>query len=256
MKKNEKKVPAFDEIIFENRNKEYGAYDLRKQYKTTTSLSILGAVAISVIVVLSVFFNTEEVTATKGKETIFIIDLQPEVKPITTEPVAKAPKPPVEVPSYSAPEVTDDTTVLSTFGPSVDDLLLSNTNGNVTDTIIYANIPPEVVPVAPEPFIIVQEPPSFPGGLPALYEYVYNNIEYPSEAIRNNLQGRVTLKFVVDSDGSVNRIEVMKSVDPLLDQEAMRVVGILPRFNPGKQGGVPVPVWFTLPVLFKIDNNR
>ena len=98
--------------------------------------------------------------------------------------------------------------------------------------------------------------PEFPGGDMALLKYIHENLIYPSDAQINNVQGRVVLKFVVNGDGSVDRIEVIRSVDPLLDNEAIRVIGRLPKFKPGKQGGVPVPVWFTIPVTFRIENNR
>ena len=104
-------------------------------------------------------------------------------------------------------------------------------------------------------FISVEEKPEYPGGDAALFRFISENLNYPSEAERNNVQGRVILQFVVNPDGSVGKIEILRSIDPLLDNEAIRVVKILPKFKPGKQGGVPVKVWFSLPVLFKIEKN-
>ena len=111
------------------------------------------------------------------------------------------------------------------------------------------------IPVEPEPAIVVQEMPEFPGGEAALLKFVGDNVKYPSDAQNNNIQGKVILRFVVRSDGSVDRIEVLRGIDPSLDNEAVRVVKTLPRFKPGKQGGVAVPVWFLLPVTFRLENN-
>jgi protein TonB len=97
--------------------------------------------------------------------------------------------------------------------------------------------------------------PEFPGGIPALMQYINENISYPEEALKNNVQGRVVLKFVVKADGSVGRIEIAGGIDPLLNEEAIRVVRSLPTFRPGKQDGIPVPVWFIIPVLFRLENN-
>jgi len=106
-----------------------------------------------------------------------------------------------------------------------------------------------------EPRIFVEEMPEFPGGNSALLRFVSDALKYPDEAIINNIQGRVTIKFAVNINGSVDRIEVIRGIDPLLDNEALRIISTLPHFKPGKQNGVPVPVWFTIPVVFKIKNN-
>jgi len=111
------------------------------------------------------------------------------------------------------------------------------------------------IPVEPEPAIVVQEMPEFPRGETELLKFVKDNVTYPAEAQNINIQGKVILKFVVKSDGSVDRIEVIRGIDPSLDNEAIRVVKKLPRFKPGKQGGVAVPVWFLLPVTFRLENN-
>ena len=152
------------------------------------------------------------------------------------------------------PVVTDDTSH-TTLTLSTDELLGQIQNGIPDDSIpLSANADP-VIPTETKPFVRVEEMPEFPGGIPALMKFVSDNIHYPSEAQINNIQGKVYLKFVVTAEGISDMIEVTKGVDPLLDNEAIRVVKMLPKFKPGKQGGVPVPVWFALPVTFKIENN-
>jgi protein TonB len=255
MKRNEKKVPEFDEIIFENRNKTYGAYDLRKHYNSAASFSILGAIVLSALLLLALSLSTEEGTASTGPTSVVIVISDPDVPDFT--PPAE-PKPPAELVNAIRnlrPIVTDDTTEVTSYIPTTEEIINSVQNGNVTDSVVFTEPTDPVVPAEIKPFIFVEEMPEFPGGNTALLKYVGENLIYPDEAQNNNIQGRVILKFVVNPDGSVDRVEILRGVDTLLNAEAIRVVQSLPRFKPGKQGGIPVPVWFTLPVTFKIEDN-
>jgi protein TonB len=110
----------------------------------------------------------------------------------------------------------------------------------------------EVDEPEPEPFVVVEEMPMFPGGDPALQLYIAEHTQYPEVAKENNIQGRVIVRFCVTSKGTVNQVSVLKGVDPELDKEAIRVVGTLPPFKPGKQGGKPVPVWYMVPITFTL----
>jgi len=254
MKRNETKVPGFDEIIFENRNKEYGAYDLRKRYKSALSFSILSTLALCSVLLAVLFFKPENGTASSVPEIVVIAvmdNLNPE---ITVPPEVKLPKELMKPMQNIAPEVVTDTSAVTAFIPTADEINLNTTDGNINDIFTVNEIPDEIIPAETKPFIIVEEMPEFPGGDAALLEFISKNTIYPDEAIKNNIQGRVILKFVVNSDGSVGTIELLRSVDPLLDQEAIRVVGTIPKFRPGKQGGVSVPVWYSVPVLFRIEN--
>ena len=102
-------------------------------------------------------------------------------------------------------------------------------------------------------FVIVEKDPQFPGGMAAMMAFLNSNIKYPVVAQENGIFGRVTLSFVVNVDGSIVDIEVVRGVDPSLDKEAMRVVGTMPRWSPGEQRGRPVRVRFTLPVQFRLN---
>lgn len=253
MKRNEKKVPGFDEIIFENRNKEYGAFDLRKHYKSVTSFSTLGAVVIAVTLVLAVFYTTEPGTASTGPVNIVVVQPENLKLVLPDQPVPKLPPELVKAPQNVVPDVVSDTTVSTTFMPITDEIIQNTTNGDVNDTAVtYTEVSNDIVPVEPKIFVRVEEMPEFPGGEAALLTFIAKNTSYPAEAVENNIEGRVVLKFVVKPDGSIGTIELLKSVDPLLDREAVRVVGTLPRFKPGKQNGDPVSVWYSVPVLFRI----
>jgi len=102
----------------------------------------------------------------------------------------------------------------------------------------------------PEPFIVVEEMPSFPGGELALKKFL--TTVYPENARKKNLSGKVIVRFCVTADGNINQISVLKSVSPELDDESIRVVKSLPAFRPGKQGGVAVPVWYMVPIVFNL----
>ena len=105
------------------------------------------------------------------------------------------------------------------------------------------------------PFDVVEEMPQFPGGAAALMQYLSKNIRYPEEAHKNNIQGRVIVNFIVETDGSITEAKVTRSIHPLLDAEALRVINAMPKWNPGMQGGKPVRVKYTVPVTFKLQGN-
>ncbi|MDX9810815.1 MAG: M56 family metallopeptidase [Bacteroidales bacterium] len=121
-------------------------------------------------------------------------------------------------------------------------------------TLPGTDVPPPPPPPADEPFMVVEEMPLFPGGDVGLLQFIAENTSYPEEAKTKGIQGRVIVRFCVETDGSVNRLSVMKGIDPLLDSEALRVVGSMPKFEKaGHQGGKAVPVWYMVPITFKLE---
>ena len=116
--------------------------------------------------------------------------------------------------------------------------------GFVSDTVSNSEI-----------FINPHQMPQFPGGERALIKFLQENVKYPPEALKDSIQGRVVVKFIVDSLGYVGEIEVVRSVHELLDEEAVRVCKTLPRFAPGRILGKAVNVWYTLPVTFKLQDK-
>jgi TonB family protein len=115
----------------------------------------------------------------------------------------------------------------------------------INQEIITEEVPNEV-------FVVVEEMPTFPGGETELMKFIYANIQYPDIAKEKNIQGRVILRFCVTYKGGVDQVTVLKSVDPGLDQEAIRVIKMLPAWTPGKQGGKPVNVWYSVPITFSL----
>lgn len=108
--------------------------------------------------------------------------------------------------------------------------------------------------VTEEIFVVVEDQPEFPGGMSALMKFLGDNIRYPVIAQENGIQGRVITNFVVERDGSITDVQVVRGQDPSLDKEAVRVIKTMPKWKPGKQRGKAVRVRFTLPVVFRLQN--
>lgn len=99
---------------------------------------------------------------------------------------------------------------------------------------------------------VVEQMPEFPGGMPAMIEFLQTNLNYPKDAKKQKVGGRVLVMFVVETDGSMSNVRVAKKIFPSLDAEALRVVKAMPKWNPGKEKGKPVRVNFTLPIVFSL----
>ena len=128
-------------------------------------------------------------------------------------------------------------------------LLLASSNAIAQSNAKSATVHGENNPVS----INVDPVPVFPGGQAALMRFINENLRYPAAAIENGIQGRVVVQFVVKKDGSVGDVKVIRGIDPTLDQEAIRVCKTLPKFIPCIQDGIPVNVWFTLPIFFRLE---
>ena len=124
---------------------------------------------------------------------------------------------------------------------------------NQTQKDVVVNKPVTEKPGEDKVFDIVEEMPSFVGGSSALMAWLAVNAKYPVEAQKNGISGRVIVSFIIERDGSVSHVEVTRAVDPILDKEAVRVVELMPKWNPGKQDGQPVRVKYSVPILFRMS---
>ena len=100
---------------------------------------------------------------------------------------------------------------------------------------------------------VTEQMPTFPGGDIALLNFVSKNLKYPESAIKDKIQGKVILRFVVTKTGQVDKVEIVRSLQPDCDKEAIRVIKMLPKFTPGKQDGKLVSIWYTMPITFKLN---
>ncbi|MFN8209818.1 MAG: M56 family metallopeptidase [Bacteroidales bacterium] len=123
---------------------------------------------------------------------------------------------------------------------------------SATKRVSYKMETVNMPPPSEDVFVVVEEMPVYPGGDKALMEFINSNIQYPKEAKEKNIQGRVICRFCVRYDGTVDRVAVLKSVDPSIDAEAIRVLKLMNNWTPGKQGGKPVSVWYSVPVTFEL----
>lgn len=176
------------------------------------------------------------------------VSLNEEMIPITLPEKKTVPPPPAAVTKAEIIEIVED-------DADIEEDIMASTEDNVewVDIDDY-----DVVTVEPEPeeeeiFMVVEDQPEFPGGTAALLEYLRKNIKYPAICRENNIQGRVLVTFIVNKDGAIVEPEVVKSVNPSLDKEALRVISQMPNWKPGSQRGKPVRVKYTVPVNFRLN---
>lgn len=176
-----------------------------------------------------------------------------EIIPITQQP-EQAPPPPPEV-IEEAPQVAEVLNIVEDDQDVADIRLASSEETGERVEVKYVPVAVEVVeePKEEEIFEVVEEMPEFPGGPAEMMKFLSNSIRYPTIAQENGTQGRVIVQFVVNSDGSIVDATVVRSVDPFLDKEALRVINSMPKWKAGKQRGKAVRVKYTLPVMFRLQ---
>ena len=135
------------------------------------------------------------------------------------------------------------------------EIVLQDQPASVGEVQVVAYAPTSKAEEQGEVFQVVEEQPMFPGGMDELMKYLQKEIKYPKEALEQGKQGRVIVQFVVNKDGSISNDTIVRSVDPFLDAEALRIIRSMPNWTPGKQRGEPVRVRFTLPVTFRLDGG-
>ncbi|HEX2969241.1 MAG TPA: energy transducer TonB [Bacteroidales bacterium] len=258
MAKDKINAPKFDDIVFANRNKEYGAYAIRKKYRPTVILALLIGSIIVASLIIGPYLNAKA-TENSRKRAERTVEIKMEAMDAPVEQVAPPPPPPpppsdvVQQARYVPPVVVD-----SVKPEEEVQLMTADEAEEVVQNTEVVDIPVEVKEEVQEeepeevPFVVVEEMPMFPGGDVALLKYIGENTQYPEVAKENNIQGRVIVRFCVTAKGGVSQVSVLKGVDPELDAEAIRVVQTLPPFKPGKQGGKPVPVWYMVPITFTL----
>ena len=274
--------PKWVDMVFAGKNKEYGAYQLRKGTSGRNIKALLILVIAAALVggflawkvieqkqaeEQQAYMEAMELARLqkqakqeeKKKETV-----KPKIEPKKEIPVAR------ETQKFTAPVIKKDELVKEenqvkqmdkldekvAVGAEDKEGVKDRTVEAVRNDIAVAVPPP---PPAPKPevstkvFDVVEEMPSFPGGQGALMSYLASNIKYPVVAQENGVQGRVIVSFVVERDGSISDVKVARSVDPSLDREAQRVVKSMPKWKPGKQNGSAVRVKYTVPVVVRLQ---
>lgn len=279
------------DLIFADKNKEFGAYEIRRKSDRRHNLSVLfmliGLVIVALLVVgwskYSDYRAEQERIAKEQAEKMSQVELNEEIEEVEEEQPEeqKFEQPEIQVPEevlatvqvtqiaiVDADKVKNE--VISQEVQQEDNTARGVVNQEGSDDADKFKAVQQAVTVAPpappappveekkppkteEIFTAVEQNAEFPGGQAALMKYLSTHINYPQSAADNDIEGRVTLRFVVERDGKVGTVEVLKGVDRALDQEAVRVVKSMPKWQPGKNNGQPVRCWYTLPVTFKLS---
>jgi periplasmic protein TonB len=254
-----KNVPSFDDIVFENRNKEYGAYKIRKKYNRTVLWAmlvgtiILGSVIITPYVMASVSERRQQ-----REEKAVTAEMEKLDQPLEEIAPPPPPPPPAEAQAqvkYVAPVVVDSVKAedRSDFA-TVDEVKETVQDEAVVEVVEEVKEEVQEEAKEEEVFLVVEEMPSFGSGDANDFRgWVSQNMKYPEVAAENGIQGRVFVQFVVESDGRLTNVRVLRGVDPALDKEAVRVIENSPKWNPGKQRGKPVRVSYTFPITFVLQ---
>lgn len=268
---------SIDDIIFEDRNKAYGAYELRQSYNRRIRQGILGALSLVALLcsyqqIMALYHPVRAHEATQVLSVLKKVELEK----IQTIELAKPKTPPLPKTPPAAKGVADPPTVQSTA------ILVPTHTDQATDSIPHTDMladattgdhykagtkPGETqgTPVGDMPGIgslpgatpelvdVASVMPEYPGGEAAMMRYITDNIDYPDDARAIDLQGRVVVGFIVDENGNVGDIRVVRGLNRSLDEESIRVVRKLKRFKPGSQNGRPVRVRFTLPIMYRLS---
>ena len=205
------------------------------------------------VIVLAFMFVAFEWTTRDIKidtsQAITDVFFEEEIIPITEQPEQVTPPPP------EAPSIAETLTIVEDDADVEETAIVSSEELNQAVEIKY--VPVAVEEEEPEEqtiFEVVEQMPEFPnGGMAGLMQYLSKNIKYPTIAQENGTQGRVTVQFVVNKDGSIVDAKVLRGVDPYLDKEAVRVIMGMPKWKPGMQRGKPVRVKYTVPVMFRLQ---
>ena len=268
------------DIVFEGKNKDFGAYEMRKKSDGRHNKAMI----IVVIAVVVIFFALRLVNLALEKAAANIVDEasqeivqvdmgeqeepeeEEEVVQIEEEKPEALPEEILNTMKVTELQIANDEDVKAEDEiKSQDELQESQTAFGSTDfdkgtddlNVVREHKDEIIVekkePVKEEVFVAVEQMPQFPGGDAELMKFLSKNIKYPTMAMENNIQGRVVVQFVVTKTGAIGEVKVIRSVDRDLDREAIRVCKSLPNFIPGKMNGQAVNVWYTLPVNFKLQ---
>ncbi|MCW3467998.1 energy transducer TonB [Chitinophaga nivalis] len=271
----------FLDILFEGRNKDYGAYELRSRYDKRVRNAIMGTASIVLVIIGGYVLNNKLMAAENTMRPVFIVDKiiqlddikTPEPEPVLPPPPQTAALPPVQAPTidFAKPVVTADENVSpDEEPPKMKDVVgkaigFENTEGDINgvengDLAVHGGHDVVTAPVTKvddtRPVTFVEIMPEFPGGELELGKYLGRNTRYPGMAQENGIGGTVFVQFVVNRDGSITDVKTTGQVKGGgLEEEAIRVVRSMPKWRPGRQNGQNVAVFFNLPIRFNLQGE-
>ncbi|MEA5424949.1 energy transducer TonB [Arcicella lustrica] len=266
---------TLEDIVFQNRNKAYGAYILRTDYQKSIKIALgigigIFCLAVAAPMILANIKHEDKIGITINLEDYKIPEPP---KDIPVEPEVTPPPPQEEVIvhktiAFNQPEIVEDDKATE-LPPDQD--VLNNTDAQISSVTQEGEIgeipvddpdrfktgegsaPVEVKVEEEKTFLSVETMPEFAGGNAALAKFLQKNLRYPRNASEVGIGGKVYVQFVVGKDGNISSINILKGLGFGCDEEAQRVIKLMPRWNPGKQSGRNVSVKFTLPIVFQLD---
>jgi protein TonB len=249
------------ELVFEHRNKEYGAYVLRKKYQrrilTAMLISFAAALVFFLLPQLLTLLSSVKFDDKSAVTEVVTLAEPPPIDKTAPPPPPVIPPPPVQQTiKFTPPKVVKDEEAQEPppTQEEVKEVQVSTVTQEGSKDIV--DLPPDN-PVVADPdegkiFTVVEEMPSFPGGEEELFKYLQRNIKYPAIARENGISGRVYVTFVVDKDGKIKDAKILRGIGGGCDEEALRVVRNMPEWKSGRQNGRPVQVQYNLPVNFTL----
>ncbi len=264
---------SLNDIVFENRNKLYGAYALRREYGGNVQRAMFIGVGLFLLIFILPELYARLNPSADEKEIAFMVEAKTiRIKPervLIPPPVVETP-PPAQVKTVRSlpPLVLPDDRVLFEHQPPTVEMLENAQPGAETmEGEVYAElvIPPaaltgngngnviEAKPEEEKTLLFAEQQPEFIGGNEAFASFLQKNLRYPRAAAQAGVQGKVFVEFTVGTDGRIERAKTIKGIGFGCDEEALRVIGLMPKWMPGKQSGRPVRVRFTLPIAFQLE---
>jgi len=251
-------------VVFEQRNKTYGAYEIRKNYDKTILFVLLGIItAIGVSYGSYLFIKSRPVEIEESVYNEFQAEFEAPIEEEEEELIEQPPEeePPVTLEKqldFRVFEITDE--IVETRLNTQEDVVETKAGTQDVDAEESFVEPPEeikpkVVEKAPEEILsFVEEDAEFPGGYPEMMKFFGKHMKYPEIAVQAGIEGKTTVRFVVERDGSISNVVIQRGVPgcPECDREAVRVIKSMPKWKPGKNGGKAVRSYFSMPVTFKL----
>jgi periplasmic protein TonB len=248
----------FDDIVFEKRNQEYGAYVLRKAYLPNVYFGLIVTLIITVLVLSSPLI----IGWFKGEEELAPIPVRKLVYSELSAPPPidkmKPPPPQIQLPrlqkviKFVPPRVVREN--VSESAPTIEEIRQNETAAVAVEgtEVVFDEPAPEIVVDDNELFTVVEQNPEFAGGYAAMVSFIKQNMVYPAMARRMEQEGTVHVSFIVSKSGTISDVQILRGISAELDKEAIRVIQLMPPWTPGKQNGRPVNVRFVMPFKFRM----
>jgi protein TonB len=265
MKEQEIDTLRWDDIVFENRNKTYGAYFIRNIYQKHVVIAVLITILIVGFILafpsISELLKSKDDTEEAVLKSVKYTDLAPPPpidKNTPPPPKLDIPPPVKTIIKFLPPKVTDKEIVEEEKMPTLEEIKQNDTgaeNIEGTGEVIFDEPVEEVVKEANDDdviFTVVEQQAEFAGGFESMAKFLAKNMKYPAVARRMGIEGSVFVSFVIDKEGNISDPQVIKGISAECDKEAVRVVKLMPPWKPGKQNGKAVRCRFVLPIKFKL----